>query len=87
MFTFLLRSATSQSSSNPIALTRLGGPYFRPNSLLKLWNCRESWLKLIIIIIIIITIIIIIIIIIAFYIFYVNGGTSTSPKPLTWWAS
>ena len=31
MSTFLIRSATSQSSSYPIVLTRLGGPRSRPN--------------------------------------------------------
>ena len=29
--TFLIRSATSQTSSYPIVLTRLGGPRSRPN--------------------------------------------------------
>ena len=33
--TFLIRSATSQSSSYPIVLTRLGRPRFRPNPHLK----------------------------------------------------
>ena len=32
MLTFLIRSATSQSSSYPIVLTRLGEPRFRPNN-------------------------------------------------------
>ena len=40
--TFLIRSSTSQSSSYPIVLTRLGGPRSRSNPYLKLWNCRES---------------------------------------------
>ena len=31
MSTFLIRYATSQSSSYPIVLTRLGGPRSRPN--------------------------------------------------------
>ena len=31
MSTFLIRSATTQSSSYPIVLTRLGGPRSRPN--------------------------------------------------------
>ena len=31
MSTFLIRSATSQSSSYPIVLTKLGGPRSRPN--------------------------------------------------------
>ena len=35
MSTFLIRSATSQSSSYPIVLTRLGGPRSRPKSHLK----------------------------------------------------
>ena len=35
MSTFLIRSATSQSNSYPIVLTRLGGPRFRPNPHLK----------------------------------------------------
>ena len=35
MSTFLIRSATSQSSSYPIVLTRLGGPRSRPNPHLK----------------------------------------------------
>ena len=39
---FLIRSATSQSSSYPIFLVRLGGPLPRPNIHLKLWKCRES---------------------------------------------
>ena len=51
---FLIRSANSQSSSNPIVLRRLGGSRSRPN----------PHLIIIIIIIIIILIIIIIIIII-----------------------
>ena len=38
MSTFLIRSATFQSSSYPIALTRLGGPRSRPNPHLKLWK-------------------------------------------------
>ena len=41
MLTFLIRSATSQSSSYPIILTRLGGPCSRLNPHLKLWKCRE----------------------------------------------
>ena len=39
---FLTRSATSQSSSYPIILTRLGGPRSGPNPHLKLWECRGS---------------------------------------------
>ena len=35
MSTFLIRSATSQSSSYPIVLTKLGGPRSRPNTHLK----------------------------------------------------
>ena len=35
MSTFLIRSATSQSSSYPIVFTRLGGPRFRSNPHLK----------------------------------------------------
>ena len=35
MSTFLIRSATSQSRSYPIVLTRLGGPRSRPNPHLK----------------------------------------------------
>ena len=35
MSTFLIRSVTSQSSSYPIVLTRLGGPRSRPNTHLK----------------------------------------------------
>ena len=35
MSNFLIRSATSQSSSYPIVLTRLGGPRSRPNPHLK----------------------------------------------------
>ena len=35
MSTFLIRSATSQSSSYPVVLTRLGGPRSRPNPHLK----------------------------------------------------
>ena len=35
MSTFLIRSATSQSSSYPTVLTRLGGPRSRPNPHLK----------------------------------------------------
>ena len=35
MLTFLIRSATSQSNSCPIVLTRLGGPRSKPNSHLK----------------------------------------------------
>ena len=35
MSTFLIRSATSQSSSYPIVLTRLGGPRATPNPHLK----------------------------------------------------
>ena len=35
MSTFLIRSAASQSSSYPIILMRLGGPYSRPNPHLK----------------------------------------------------
>ena len=35
MSTFLIRSATSQSSSYPIVLTMLGGPRSRPNPHLK----------------------------------------------------
>ena len=35
MLTFLIRFDTSQSSSYPIVLTRLGGPRSRPNPLLK----------------------------------------------------
>ena len=35
MSTFLIKSATSQSSSHRIVLTRLGGPRSRPNSHLK----------------------------------------------------
>ena len=35
MSTFLIKSATSQSSSYPIVLTRLGGPRSRPNPNLK----------------------------------------------------
>ena len=35
MSTFLIRSATSPSSSYPIVLTRLGGPRSRPNPQLK----------------------------------------------------
>ena len=38
MSTFLIRSATSQSSSYPIVLTRLGGPLSRPSSHLKFGN-------------------------------------------------
>ena len=36
MSTFLIRPATSPSSSYPIVLTRLGGPHSKPNSHLKL---------------------------------------------------
>ena len=39
---FLIRSGTSQSSSYPIFLTRLGGPCPRPNPHLKLWKCWKS---------------------------------------------
>ena len=35
MSTFLITSATSQSGSYPIVLTRLGGPRSRPNPHLK----------------------------------------------------
>ena len=42
MWTFLIRSATSQSTSYPIFLARQDGPRFRPNPHLKLWKCRES---------------------------------------------
>ena len=37
----VIRSATSQSSSFPIILTRLGEPRSRPNPYLKLWRFRE----------------------------------------------
>ena len=47
MSTFLIRSATSQSSSYPIALTSLGGPRSRPNPHLKFVcidkNKQFSW--------------------------------------------
>ena len=42
MSTFLIRSATSQSSNYPVVLKRLGGPRSRLYPLLKLWMCRES---------------------------------------------
>ena len=42
MSTLLIRSATSQSSSYPIVLTRLGGPRSRSNPHLKLWKYTES---------------------------------------------
>ena len=35
MSTFLIRSATSQSYNYPTVLTRLGGPFHRPNPHLK----------------------------------------------------
>ena len=51
MSTFLIRSAISPSSSNPIVLTRLGGPRSRPNShniivlyIFILTNIRNIWL-------------------------------------------
>ena len=42
MSTFLIISATSQSSCYPIVFTRLGGPRFRPNIFFLLWKCWES---------------------------------------------
>ena len=42
MPTFLIRSATFQSISYPIVLTRLDEPRSRPNPHLKLWKCQES---------------------------------------------
>ena len=42
MSTVLIRSFTSQSSSYPIFLTRLGESRSRPNQHLKLCKCRES---------------------------------------------
>ena len=51
MTSFLIRSATSQSGSYQIALTRLGGPRSKPNSHLKF---VEVIINIIIIIIIII---------------------------------
>ena len=49
MLTFLIRSATSQSSSYPIVLTRLGGSRSRPTPYLKIVEVPEietvtSWL-------------------------------------------
>ena len=41
-FNFLNQIATSQWSSFPIILTRLGGPRSRPDPHSKLWKCRES---------------------------------------------
>ena len=38
MLTFLIRSASSQSSSYPIVLTRLGGPRSRPSPHLKFFG-------------------------------------------------
>ena len=38
----LIKFTTSQSSSHPIVLTRLGVPRSKPNQYLKLWNCWES---------------------------------------------
>ena len=38
MSTFLIRSATSLSMSNPVVLLRLSGPHSRPNALLNLWK-------------------------------------------------
>ena len=46
MSTSLTRPATSQSSSYPIVLTRLGRPRSRSNPHLKLWKCRESKTRL-----------------------------------------
>ena len=40
--TFLIRSTTSQSSSYPMVLMRLGEPCSRPDPHLKLWKCSES---------------------------------------------
>ena len=42
MSTFLIRSASSQSSSYPFVLTSLVGPRSKPNSHLKLWKWRKS---------------------------------------------
>ena len=39
---FLIRSTSSQSSSYPIDLTRLGWPCSRPNPHLKSWKYRET---------------------------------------------
>ena len=41
MSTFLIRSTTSQSSSYPIVLSRLGGSRSRPNPHLQLCKCRQ----------------------------------------------
>ena len=45
MSTFLIRSATSESSRYIIVLSRLGGPYSRPNEHLQFLKCRESNLE------------------------------------------
>ena len=42
MLTSLIRSATSQPSSYPIVLTRLGESLSRLNPHLKLWKCQKS---------------------------------------------
>ena len=44
----LIRSATSQSSSYPIVLTRLGEPRSGPNPHLKLWKYRDRTRDLVI---------------------------------------
>ena len=41
-FKFFSSNLNSQSSSNPIVLTSLGGPRSRFNPHLKFWKCRES---------------------------------------------
>ena len=41
MLACIIKSATSQSSSYPIALKRLGGPHLKPNQHLKLFKCQE----------------------------------------------
>ena len=44
MSTFLIRSATSQSSSYPIVLTRLGGPWSRPNPHGSAGDCARDFM-------------------------------------------
>ena len=43
MLTFLIRSATSQSSGYPIVLKRLGGPHSRPNPHFKINNKNNPY--------------------------------------------